>query len=380
MKLFTVRDLAEYMVPHNSSDDVIAHQVLELESYRLPALWLYKDVMALPEYLTKITDELLSVVVHAIVNFCRLPITDARLNLATKFLLYPNKDNLLRFAGMCDATVDDYLTGIDTEFVDHSELSNLLGVTVIEPAYVMPSVERYQHKVLSTESATDRLALSALLVRHLYEQGVLFSYYADKYTHAVGYRLDSKIYKDDNCLQALAVSVILNSGKFTAAYGDDVLRLTSDGIARMLNGNKAPIDAILLTATQHIAGLINKLKDGSFTPLAHYTQLLEHVVLNGQCTQVNQAKFYGVSEYIALKLDGDSSAVLQIDKSQLQHSALAVRLSDGRYCSVPNWKDNAVPNFSKDKLNAILTELYKHTTTVDEAATAILNYYEPISK
>lgn len=174
MKLFTVRDLAEYMVPPNSSDDVIAHQVLELESHGLPALWLYKDVMALPEYLAKITDELLSVAAHAIVNFCRLPITDARLNLATKFLLYPNKDNLLRFAGLCDATVDGYLTGVDTEFVDHSELSNLLGVTVIEPAYVMPSVERYQHKVLSTESATDRLALSALLVRHLYEQGVLF--------------------------------------------------------------------------------------------------------------------------------------------------------------------------------------------------------------
>lgn len=99
MELFTVRDLALYVVPPGSSNEVIEHQALELERHGLPALSLLKDIIALPDHLEKITEELLSVAAHAIVGFSELPITEERLRLAAKFFLYPNKNKMLGFCG-----------------------------------------------------------------------------------------------------------------------------------------------------------------------------------------------------------------------------------------------------------------------------------------
>ena len=48
--------------------------------------------------------------------------------------------------------------------------------------------------LMARPKGTARLALSALLVRHMYEQGILLMY-CNRYTGVVGYVLDSKLYE-----------------------------------------------------------------------------------------------------------------------------------------------------------------------------------------
>lgn len=376
MELFTARDLAVYMVPPGSGNEVIAHQVLELERYRLPALSLYKDIMALPDHLEKITEELLSVAAHAIVGFGKLPITEERLRLASKFFLYPNKNKMLNFAVMDATPAEDYLKDLDNEFVNHTELSGLLGINVIDPAYITPSVERYWQRVLATKEASARLALSALLIRHMYEQGILLMY-SGRYTGVVGYVLDSKLYKPDNCLQALAASLILNSGKFSTTYNGNSIRLNNNGEARLSNGYKAPIDMLLLAATEHIAELLSMLTAGCYGAVQNYQCVLDSVIRDGACTNVNAVKVYGSTGHIAMVYEDESSAVLQVDKSQLQRPALAIRFADDTYRSTWNWKNETVCTDEAGRLTAVLNEVFAHTTTVGDAVEAILKYYMP---
>lgn len=376
MELFTVRDLALYMVQPGSNAEVIEHQALELERHRLPALSLYKDIMALPDHLEKITEELLSVAAHAIVGFSELPITEERLRLAAKFFLYPNKNKMLGFAIMDATPAEDYLRDLDNEFVKHTELSCLLGVNIIEPAYITPSVERYQQRVLTTEEATARLALSALLVRHMYEQGILLMYH-NRYTGVVGYVLDSKLYEPNNCLQALAVSLILNSGKFSTTYNSNPIRLNSNGEAWVSNCYKAPVDILLLAATEHIAELLGVLTAGRYSVVRDYERLLGIIMQDGACTNVNTAKVYGLPKYIAIVCEDRSSAILQVDKSPIRRPALAVRFACGTYLSTWNWGTETARNDESSKLIAVLNEVFAHTTTVDDAVETILKYYMP---
>lgn len=376
MELFTVRDLALYMVQPGSNAEVIEHQTLELERHRLPALSLYKDIMALPDHLEKITEELLSVAAHAIVGFSELPITEERLRLAAKFFLYPNKNKMLGFAIMDATPAEDYLRDLDNEFVKHTELSCLLGVNIIEPAYITPSVERYQQRVLTTKEATARLALSALLVRHMYEQGILLMYH-NRYTGVVGYVLDSKLYEPNNCLQALAVSLILNSGKFSTTYNSNPIRLNSNGEAWVSNCYKAPVDILLLAATEHIAELLGVLTAGRYSVVRDYERLLGIIMQDGACTNVNTAKVYGLPKYIAIVCEDRSSAILQVDKSPIRRPALAVRFASGTYLSTWNWGTETAHNDESSKLIAVLNEVFAHTTTVDDAVETILKYYMP---
>lgn len=376
MGLFTVRDLALYMVPPGSSNEVIEHQVLELERHRLPALSLYKDIMALPDHLEKITEELLSVAAHAIVGFSGLPITEERLRLAAKFFLYPNKNKMLGFAIMDATPTEDYLRDLDNEFVNHAELSCLLGVNIIEPAYITPSVERYQQRVLTTGEGTARLALSALLVRHMYEQGILLMY-CNRYTGVVGYVLDSKLYEPNNCLQALAVSLILNSCKFSTTYNSNPIRLNSNGEAWVSNCYKAPADILLLAATEHIAELLGVFTAGRYSVVQDYERLLGIIMHDGACTNVNTVKVYGLPKYIAVVCEDYSSAILQVDKSQMRRPALAVRFASGTYLSTWNWGTETARNDESSKLIAVLNEVFAHTTTVDDAVETILKYYMP---
>lgn len=374
MELFTVRDLAVYMVPPGSNDEIIAHQVLELERHRLPALSLYKDILALPDHLEKITEELISVAAHTIVVFGKLPITEERLRLAAKFFLYPNKNKMLGFAIMDATPAEDYLRDLDSEFVNHTELSCLLGINIIEPSYVTPSVERYQQRVLATKEVSARLALSALLMRHMYEQGVLLMY-SDRYSGVVGYVLDSKLYKPDNCLQALVVSLILNSGKFSTTYNGNLIRLNNNGEARLSNGYKAPIDMLLLAATEHIAELLAMLTAGCYAEVQDYQRLLDSIIRDGACTTVNTVKFYGLPRHIAMVCGDGSSAILQVDKSQTQRPALAIRFADDTYRATWNWKTGAVYDDESSRLTAILSEVFAHATTVGDAVENILKYY-----
>lgn len=379
MELFTVRDLALYMVQPGSSNEIIEHQVLELERHRLPALSLYKDIMALPDHLVKITEELLSVAAHAIVGFSGLPITEERLRLAAKFFLYPNKNKMLGFAIMDATPAEDYLRNLDNEFVNHTELSCLLGINIIEPAYITPSVERYQQRVLATKEASARLVLSALLVRHMYEQGILLMY-SDRCTGVVGYVLDSKLYKPDNCLQALAVSLILNIGKFSTTYNSNPIRLNSNGEAWVSNCYKAPVDILLLAATEHIAELLSMLTAGYYGAVQNYQCLLDSIVRDGARTNVNAVKVYGSTGHIAMVWEDESSAILQVDKSQLQRPALAIRFADGTYRSTWNWKKETAHGSEFDRLTAVLNEVFAHTTTVGDAVEAISEYYMPRSE
>jgi len=376
MELFTVRDLALYMVQPGSNDEVIEHQALELERHRLPALSLYKDILALPDHLEKITEELLSVAAHAIVGFSELPITEERLRLAARFFLYPNKNKMLGFAIMDATPAEDYLRDLDNEFVNHTELSCLLGVNIIEPAYITPSVERYQQRVLTAGEATARLALSALLVRHMYEQGILLMYH-NRYTGVVGYVLDSKLYEPNNCLQALAVSLILNSGKFSTTYNSNHIRLNSNGEAWVSNCYKAPVDILLLAATEHIAELLGVLTAGRYSVVQDYERLLGIIMRDGACTNVNTVKVYGLPKYIAVVCEDYSSAILQVDKSQMRSPALAVRFASGTYLSTWNWRTEAARNDESSRLATILNEVSAHTTTVDDAVETILKYYMP---
>lgn len=376
MGLFTVRDLALYMVQPRSSNEIIEHQVLELERHRLPALSLYKDIMVLPDHLEKITEELLSVAAHAIVGFSELPITEERLRLAAKFFLYPNKNKMLGFAIMDATPAEDYLRNLDNEFVNHTELSCLLGVNIIEPAYITPSVERYQQRVLTTVEATARLALSALLVRHMYEQGILLMYH-NRYTGVVGYVLDSKLYEPNNCLQALAVSLILNSGKFYTTYNSNPIRLNSNGEACVSNCYKAPVDILLLAATEHIAELLGVLTAGRYSVVQDYERLLGIIMRDGACTNVNTVKVYRLPKYIAVVCEDYSAAILQVDKSQMRRPALAIRFASGTYLSTWNWGTATARSDESSKLIAVLNEVSAHTTTVDDAVETILKYYMP---
>lgn len=364
------------MVQSGSNDEVIEHQVLELERHRLPALSLYKDIMALPDHLEKITEELLSVAAHAIVGFSELPITEERLRLAVKFFLYPNKNKMLGFAIMDATPAEDYLRDLDNEFVNHTELSCLLGVNIIEPAYITPSVERYQQRVLATVEGTTRLALSALLVRHMYEQGILLMYH-NRYTGVVGYVLDSKLYEPNNCLQALAVSLILNSGKFSTTYNSNPIRLNSNGEAWVSDCYKAPVDILLLAATEHIAELLAILTAGRYSVVQDYERLLGIIMRDGACTNVNTVKVYGLPKYIAVICEDYSAAILQVDKFQMRRPALAIRFASGTYLSTWNWGTETARNDDSSKLIAVLNEVSAHTTTVDDAVETILKYYMP---
>lgn len=189
--------------------------------------------------------------------------------------------------------------------------------------------------------------------------------------------LDSKLYEPNNCLQALAVSLILNSGKFSTTYNSNPIRLNSNGEAWVSNCYKAPADILLLAATEHIAELLGVFTARRYSVVQDYERLLGIIMHDGACTNVNTVKVYGLPKYIAVVCEDYSSAILQVDKSQMRRPALAVRFASGTYLSTWNWGTETARNDESSKLIAVLNEVFAHTTTVDDAVETILKYYMP---